>query len=143
MRFARSTTTRSADGPKGLLARFGSGVAAMALAVTAPLVACGDSGDRELTAEEAALLDDERYVEGGVDGANGGAIMDLDETLSLAVASVSTDEAELQVFHADDQSLNTTVEVDRQSVFTVGDYRIKVVSLSDDNINIEWARLES
>lgn len=91
--------------------------------------------------EEAALLTDPKYGEETFIGADVGGVMRIDDDLfRLGVVASNGEKAVLQVLHSTDTDLNKTVEVEFLSVFTVGDYRIRVVTVGEGAVAVRWAR---
>ena len=106
------------------------------------LTACG-SDERVLTEEESALLADEKYGPTTFEGANVGGVMTIDDdTFRLGVVSSDGEKAQLEVLHSTDRELNTTTDVEYLSVFTVGEYRIQVVTVGERTVAVEWAKAQ-
>ena len=90
---------------------------------------------------EAALLTTSEYGEETFVGATVGGIMRIDDdTFRLGVVASNGDKAVLQVLHSTDTDLNKTVEVEFRTVFTVGDHRIRVVTVGDGAVAVRWAQ---
>ena len=97
--------------------------------------------DRQLSEEGAALMADEKYGDETFESADLGGQMEIDDSqLRIAVTSLNGKRGQLLVEHESNPELNKAVEVEFLTVFTVGEYRIKVVTIDDRGIALRWAK---
>jgi hypothetical protein len=78
----------------------------------------------------------------GFIGAHLGGMMQVDgDRFRIGVLAIdrSVPRAALQVLHRDDRSLNRVVEVKQGEEFTVGQHRVRVVTLNDTAVAITWS----
>ena len=117
-------------------------VVVVALLGAAMLAGCGD--DQEVTAEEQALLDDDRYGEETFEAADlGGEIPIDDRRLVMSPSDANGEEGTLAVTYNGEPPESRNVDVHVGSVFAIGEYRIRVVTVGETSIAIEWAKLEA
>ena len=116
---------------------------ALMLAGGGGLVACGDDGP---SADEQALLDDQRYGPETFESADYSAQMSIDDDqLSVVPSGDGGDGARLSFDYFGDgddviESLSN-VEVNVGSVIAFRDYRIRVTDVGERGVDIQWAKL--
>jgi hypothetical protein len=115
-------------------------VAAILLAGCLGWLVAGCGGDDGPTAEEQALLDDERFGPETLESANYGGEIEADEGRLLLYPSESG--LSLLYDDGDDRESLDNVDVDEGSVIGFRDYRVRVTSISDSGMTVQVAKLD-
>ena len=111
-----------------------------ALALVLLLGACARDGSPDATTDDPAYDDALRGEEFAMGAGRGGLMIVDDDVIRLGVISANDSEAKLDVIHSTDDTQSRVESVEQGTRFIVGDYRIRVGTVSSTTVVAMWSQ---